>query len=151
MFEGGHHLRIAPNLYPPSWASFGVFFDEDFEEKGAMLWWHHAVYDCPSTTVVTLKDMGKTSTQLQWQSVNHVHNARSILKCYKNYGIDICVLEDKCQISTFAKLFLMSQDTLSLHLATYVNLSPPSATYTRQWTGSALVQIMACRLDSAKP
>ena len=27
-----------------------------------------------------------------------------------------------------------------------VNSSPPSAAYMRQWTGSALVQVMACRL-----
>ena len=33
----------------------------------------------------------------------------------------------------------------------WFNSSPPSATYIRWWTGSALVQIMACRLDSAKP
>ena len=32
-----------------------------------------------------------------------------------------------------------------------VNSSPPSAAYMRQWTGSALVQIMACRLSGAKP
>ena len=31
------------------------------------------------------------------------------------------------------------------------NSSPPSATYMRQWIGSALVQIMACRLFGAKP
>ena len=31
------------------------------------------------------------------------------------------------------------------------NSSPPSATYMCQWTGSALVQIMACRLFGAKP
>ena len=29
--------------------------------------------------------------------------------------------------------------------------SPPSAAYIRQWTGLVLVQIMACRLDGAKP
>ena len=32
-----------------------------------------------------------------------------------------------------------------------VNSSLPSATYMRQWTGSALVQIMACCLIGAKP
>ena len=32
-----------------------------------------------------------------------------------------------------------------------VDLSPRSAVYMRQWTGSALVQIMACRLVGAKP
>ena len=29
--------------------------------------------------------------------------------------------------------------------------SPPSAAYIRQWPGSALVQVMACRLSGAKP
>ena len=29
--------------------------------------------------------------------------------------------------------------------------SPPSAAYMRQWTGSALVQVMGCRLFGAKP
>ena len=32
-----------------------------------------------------------------------------------------------------------------------INSSPPSDAYTRQWIGSALVQIMACRLFGAKP
>ena len=32
-----------------------------------------------------------------------------------------------------------------------VNSSPPSAAYMRRWTGSALVQVMACRLCGAKP
>ena len=31
------------------------------------------------------------------------------------------------------------------------NSSPPSAAYMHQWIGSALVQIMACRLFGAKP
>ena len=33
----------------------------------------------------------------------------------------------------------------------WVNSSPPSAAYMCQWTRLALVQIMACRLSSAKP
>ena len=32
-----------------------------------------------------------------------------------------------------------------------INSSPPGAAYMRQWTGSALVQVMACRLFGAKP
>ena len=32
-----------------------------------------------------------------------------------------------------------------------LNTSPPNATYIRQWIGSALVQIMACRLFGTKP
>ena len=44
---------------------------------------------------------------------------------------------------------------LSMHICIsrpqWVNLSPPSAAYMRQWTVSALVQIMACCLYGAKP
>ena len=36
-------------------------------------------------------------------------------------------------------------------LTDFVNSSPPSDAYIRQWTGSALIQIMACRLFGAKP
>ena len=32
-----------------------------------------------------------------------------------------------------------------------INSSPPSATYMRQWSGPASVQIMTCRLFGAKP
>ena len=33
----------------------------------------------------------------------------------------------------------------------YFNSSPPGTAYMRQWTGSLLVQVMACRLFGAKP
>ena len=38
-----------------------------------------------------------------------------------------------------------------LSLSQWVNSSAPSAAYMRQWTVSALVQAMACRLFGAKP
>ena len=38
-----------------------------------------------------------------------------------------------------------------LEFAGRINSSLPSAAYLRRWAGSALVQIMACRLDGAKP
>ena len=44
--------------------------------------------------------------------------------------------------------------SLIIHNSTFickngvVKPSPPSAAYMRQWTGSALIQIMACQLDS---
>ena len=37
------------------------------------------------------------------------------------------------------------------HFINIINPSPPSASYMRQWIGSALVEIMACRLFGAKP
>ena len=33
----------------------------------------------------------------------------------------------------------------------FLNSSPPSVAYMRWWIGSALVQVMACRLSVAKP
>ena len=32
-----------------------------------------------------------------------------------------------------------------------INLSPPSAAYMHPWTGSVLLQVMACRLFGARP
>ena len=40
---------------------------------------------------------------------------------------------------------------LQLFVCFINNSSPPSAAYMHQWTGSALVQIMACRLIGTKP
>ena len=43
------------------------------------------------------------------------------------------------------------QGPVGLDYFTRFNSSPPSAAYMRRWTGSTLVQIMACRLVGAKP
>ena len=37
------------------------------------------------------------------------------------------------------------------HIWSRVDSSPPSAIYMRQWTGQALVHVMACRLFGTKP
>ena len=41
--------------------------------------------------------------------------------------------------------------TMVVHNNLYIDSSPPSSTYMRRWTGSALVQVMACRLFGTKP
>ena len=51
----------------------------------------------------------------------------------------------------FAKRLLHVMTQSWLHINPVLNPSPPSAAYKRQWIGSALVQIMACRLFGAKP
>ena len=44
------------------------------------------------------------------------------------------------------------QQVKPLHKSTgFINSSPPIAAYTRQWTGSTFVQVMACRLFGAIP
>ena len=40
---------------------------------------------------------------------------------------------------------------LILEMKSHFNSSHPSTAYVRQWTRSALIQIMACRLSGAKP
>ena len=64
------------------------------------------------------------------------------------------------KIWLFNSLFLQRTNNISnLHITVLcqgkilikLNSSPPSAAYMRQWIGSALVQIMACRLFGAKP
>ena len=44
-----------------------------------------------------------------------------------------------------------NKDTFSAGKTHLINSFTPSAAYMRQWTGSALAQIMACRLFGAKP
>ena len=46
------------------------------------------------------------------------------------------------------KYIYVSPNILS---TTKVNSSPPNGAFMRQWTGSALVQVMTCRLFGAKP
>ena len=45
----------------------------------------------------------------------------------------------------------MESDLHTLTINICVNSSPPSVAYMRQLIGSALAQIMACRLFGAKP
>ena len=48
-------------------------------------------------------------------------------------------------------IFQAWHNTVGVWAKTFFCSSPPSATYMHQWTGSALVQIMACCLFEAKP
>ena len=57
-------------------------------------------------------------------------------------------------------IFLLDNDVFVSILITAMNIlcyenwthpPPPSAAYIRRWTGSALVQVMTCRLSGAKP
>ena len=48
-------------------------------------------------------------------------------------------------------ILINSLETRLTFQSVFVNSSPPSAAQKRQWSGSALVQIMACRLFGATP
>ena len=61
--------------------------------------------------------------------------------------------EDLLKITYFATWHLWSYPWCphNFGMRRAINSSPPNATYMRQWTGSALVQVMACRLFGARP
>ena len=58
-----------------------------------------------------------------------------------------------CQAGKFSNFSCLKvvKDKIWAGKFSNLNSSPPSAAYMRQWIGSALVQIMACRLFGAKP
>ena len=56
-----------------------------------------------------------------------------------------------CHTKKEIMLYFQAQCCAIYKVTLRVNLSPPSAVYMRQWTGSALFQIMTCHLFGAKP
>ena len=85
-------------------------------------------------------DLGKVIC-IMWPQGGHMHKmtptgtiADELLVC-----IIGMVLMDSVMIYSMIKLNSM------------INSCPPSVTYIRQWTGSSLVQVMACCLFTAKP
>ena len=49
------------------------------------------------------------------------------------------------------KVIIYASPGVSGYELSFINSSPPSAAYMRQWIGSSLVRVMACRLFGAKP
>ena len=79
-----------------------------------------------------------------WLIITNIHWCSS----EGNFAWDITVIyishENLLEIY-FSKILLKS------HRGQWVNSSPPSAAYMRQWTESSLVRVMACHLFGAKP
>ena len=55
------------------------------------------------------------------------------------------------QLWTLELGYYTFKNTVTASRDQWVNSSPPSAAYMRQWIGAALVQIMVCHLFGAKP
>ena len=74
---------------------------------------------------------------------------------YPEYLSDIFLTFNSCDIISsyifYAKTGSINHQRDIFHSDFCVNSSTPSAAYMRQWIGSALVQIMTCRLFGAKP
>ena len=132
-------------------------------------------YDCPSVCTINLKDMDKillyqgfllqTWIISAWIS-NHVPGKVWEEINYPFPNFTGCTVEFCEWISRFTPHVIM--DVITIHGDTkhnkaqrssntthqscvYFNSAPPSAAYMCRWTGSALVQIIACRLVGAKP
>ena len=67
-------------------------------------------------------------------------------------------LQVRLLIFVILKLFRVEQNSIYIFYNFWAiprgrpfNSSPPSAAYMRRWTGSALVEVMACRRFGAKP
>ena len=60
------------------------------------------------------------------------------------------IVSDQSCFELYVSIYLLSGNS-TMFSAKLLNLSPPSTAYMRQRIGSALVQIMACRLFGTKP
>ena len=67
-------------------------------------------------------------------------------------------MPDNCNEIAEIAISLLPKITCSIWMTVFktslwnsLNSSSPSSTYMRQWTGAALVQVMACRLFGTKP
>ena len=76
--------------------------------------------------------------------VLYMYTHRTELRAWKQTENMICPLI--CNTSGTAMWVLIAS-----RIMRSIKSSPPTAAYMRQWIGSALVQIMACRLFGAKP
>ena len=88
----------------------------------------------------------------------HLQNMFVFALVHKAHFKNISI-QKLCSVNAFIETFWGALDmclTVSLLHNVFmkiliVNSSPPSAAYMRQWTGSASVQIIACRLYDIKP
>ena len=101
--------------------------------------------------------LNKMSTLVQviaWRQQTYTWaNADSDLCCHKHGVTRPQWVNVSCfiMISTLISKFQQIQNHTLLWWLQWINSSAPRAAYMHQWIGSALVQIMACRLFSTKP
>ena len=110
--------------------------------------------ECPSSYSVEWFWISYLLTH--WGLVTHIHvmkngsHFQSDAYMRQNYSISLYV---KCSGEPRKTALGLTELNLLPHppRGWWVNSSPPNAAYMRQWIGSALVQIMACRIFGAMP
>ena len=91
------------------------------------------------------------------QRVADFHLNSSCRANYSESRLTFCILhmyKDSIQYLIWSKAITINTPSHTLNgylVDSSFNSSPPSVAYMRQWIGSALFQIMACRLFGAKP
>ena len=99
--------------------------------------------------------MGEVSQQCKCHQVNKMFVTGCTASC-QNDNIwcsqwNTIHQHDGISFSMYPKIKYTTRTRQTVCLLLPLTHLPPSATYMRQWPGSALVQIMACRLFGAKP
>ena len=70
---------------------------------------------------------------------------------YQGTAINLAVKITRVTKQAMRNISAHVDTQICCYISGVFNLIPPTAAYMRQWIGSALVQIMACRLFGAKP
>ena len=143
---------------PPSWVAFiegfhcTTIFVEEIEFDNVIANWQPLCLSLSVLiiakvlyTIKIMNHMSKIITFCSWlQQLNqkdlHAFIFNFFCVCYRCY--ELC--NSWISSNWLSKILFKSPRGL------WVNSSPPSAAYMCQWTGSALVQVMACRLFGAK-
>ena len=110
--------------------------------------------NCTCLSLVVYTNGFRNCLQICSQLVGFYHVPCGIIEHQPYSLFDAAWFGAACAFSPCTLLFSFCQvitNPSTGMLNPCINSSPPSAAYMRQWTGSALVQIMACRLFDAKP
>ena len=90
-----------------------------------------------------------------FQFVQCTMETHSVLSVFNSQSIQVSLghswFKQFTHVSNFNQLAPAQNQCWTSYTNCLFNSSPPSVAYKHQWIGSALVQIMACRLFDAKP
>ena len=93
----------------------------------------------------------KSSDNLHFQSNVKHRRTGKLLYSYIHPSLPDIYKKQMYETNSLSYFFTTTFSYSSSHCPYVVNSSPLSAAYMRRWTGSALVQVMVCRLFGAKP
>ena len=156
------------------WSIYLLSFKWHLQSNSDFLWWSHISYQY-IYRIVHMFLFGLAPFNTLRPRQNDHHFSDNIFRCiflYENVWISIKIslkfvpngpINDKPALVQIMAWRLLGDKPLSEQMMVslmpqicvtqpqWVNSSPPSAAYVRQWIRSVLVQILACHLFCAKP